>query len=174
MGQVQINNLYNANVYVNGNSFMGKAEEVTLPAIKSKTRDVKALGLISDIELPSGMEKMSCKIKFNAIYPEVIAQMGNPFVAQNIQVRSSLEIWDSGGRETELPVVAYMTVFIKDSLASLNIKQNDNPDQESEFSCTYYRLEVNGIKVIEFDALNNTYFIGDEDLLTNWRANLGQ
>jgi len=174
MGQVQINNLYNANVYAAGNSFLGKAEEVTLPAIKAKVRDVKALGLITDTELISGMEKMTGKIKWNSIYPEVLQQLGSPFVTQQIQMRSSLETWDSSGRTAELPVVAYMDVRFKDSLSAITIKQNDNPDQESEFSCTYMRLEVDGNTVMEFDAMNNVYFIAEEDQLVNWRNNLGQ
>jgi P2 family phage contractile tail tube protein len=174
MGQVQINNLYNANVYAAGNSFMGKAEEVTLPAVKVKTRDVKALGLISDVELPAGIEKMTGKIKWNSIYTEVIQQFADPFTPVDIQIRSSLENWIAGGRQAQLPVVVFLRVLNKDLVSGLNIKQNDNPDQESEFSCQYFRLEVDGVPVIEFDPFNNILFNSDTDLLAKWRANLGQ
>lgn len=173
MAAVNINRITNANVYVAGNSLLGMAEEVTLPAIKAKYADVKVLGLQSDLELPTGLEKMTGKVKWNALYPDVINNFGSPYVSQDIQVKSNLEIWDSSGRTNQVPVTAYMTVRFKDALASINIKSGDNPEQESEFSCTYFRLEIDGQTVIEVDVFNNVYFIGDIDQVINYRNNLG-
>jgi P2 family phage contractile tail tube protein len=70
-------------------------------------------------------------------------------------------------------VVAYLTVLFKDALPALNIKSGDNPDQESEFSCTYMRLEVDGNSVIELDPFNNIYFVADIDQNIQYRNNLG-
>jgi hypothetical protein len=35
MSKISVNKLYNANVYLNGTSFLGRAEEVTLPKVKA-------------------------------------------------------------------------------------------------------------------------------------------
>lgn len=174
MGAVNIKNLYNANVYANGNSLLGMAEEVTLPGVKAKYRDVKVLGLMSDLELPSGLEKMTGKIKWNSLYPDVIDAFAGPFVSQQIQVRSNLESWDSSGKTGDVSIAVFMTVRFKDALSALNIKQADSPDQEAEFSCTYFRLEIDGISYIEVDVFNNVYFVSDQDQFVNYRRSIGQ
>jgi len=174
MAAIQINRLSNANVYSSGNnSLLGKVEEITLPAVKSKNVDVKALGLIMDIELPSGFEKMGGKMKWNAVYPELFTEFGSPFKTKQIQVRANLETYDSSGRTSEKSVVAFLTIRFKDVLPPLGFKMNDNPEQESEFSCSYYRLEIDGVRKLEIDAFANIFFVDDNDELGTYRKNLG-
>lgn len=170
---IEIKRMTNANVYCEGNSLLGKAEEVTLPAIKATTADVNALGLVMKSEVTTGFEKMSGKIKWNALYPDVIKTFGNPFQTRQIQVRSSQEHHDSSGIASRVAVVAYLTVRFKDALPAITFKQGDNPEQESEFSCTAYKLEIDGERIIEFDSLANIFFLGDEDQLATYRSNLG-
>ena len=45
MGKIAINRITNANVYIDGASLLGRAEEVELPQIKAKMSEHKALGL---------------------------------------------------------------------------------------------------------------------------------
>ena len=170
---IQLNRITNANVYSSSGSLLGKVEEITLPSIKAKIVDVKALGLIADVELPSGFEKMTGKAKFNAVYPELLEEFGSPFTTKQVQVRGSLEKWDSSGRTAEIPVVAFLTIRFKDVLPGITLKMNDNPEQESEFSCSYYRLEVDGTRMIELDAFANIFFVKDNDELASYRRNLG-
>jgi P2 family phage contractile tail tube protein len=173
MSGIQINSLLNANVYNNGNSLLGKVDEIQLPAIKAKAVDVKALGMFMATEIPSGFEKMTGKMKWNAVYQDLIKEFGSPYATKQIQVRGNLETWDSSGRSAEVAVVAFLTIRFKDVLPAITLKQNDNPEQESEFSCSQYRLEIDGQKMIEVDSIANVFFVGDEDQLAKYRANLG-
>jgi P2 family phage contractile tail tube protein len=173
MSAISINRITNANVYDNGNSLLGKVEEITLPTVKAKVVAVKALGMIMDVELPSGFEKMDGKMKWNAVYSDLILAFGSIFNTRQIQVRGNLEAYDSSGRTAEISVVAFLTIRFKDAMPGLTMKQNDNPEQESEFTCSYYRLEIDGERMIEVDAFSNIYFVGDEDQLANYRINLG-
>lgn len=173
MSAIVINRMSNANVYSGGNSLLGKVEEVQLPSVKTKNVDVKALGLIMDIELPSGFEKMTGKMKWNAVYPELIAEFGSPFNTKQIQVRGNLESYDTSGKTGEVSVVAYMTIRFKDVLPAITLKMNENPEQESEFSCSYYRLEIDGVRMLEIDAFANIFFVKDKDELALYRINLG-
>lgn len=173
MASININRLTNGNVYGDGLSLLGKVEEITLPALKAKDVAVKALGLQMDIMLPGGFEAMAGKMKLNAVYPEFIAQFSSPYVTKQIQVRCNMETYDSSGRISEVAVVAYLTIRFKDVLPAITIKQNDNPDQESEFNCSYFRLESNGVRIVEIDAFNNMFFIMDRDEWAQYRINLG-
>lgn len=170
---IGINRLLNANLYANGNSLLGRAEEIQLPAIKAKDTDVNVLGLHAAIKLPGGIEAMTGKIKFNAVYPELIRLFSNPYVAQQIQARGNLQTYDSGGLISEKSVVAYLTVRFKDVLPGITLKVNDNPEQESEYNCSYYRLEIDGERMVELDAFTNIFFVADTDVLAQYRINLG-
>lgn len=170
---VQVNRLTNANVYNNGSSLLGKVEEITLPGLKANQVDHKALGMFMGIKLPSGFESMTGKAKWNSVYPDLISEFGNPYNSKQIQVRGSLETWDSSGRIVETPCVAFMTIRFTDVLPPIGLKQNDNPEMESEFTCTYFRLEVDGAALIEVDAFAQLFFIADEDQLVAYRRNLG-
>jgi P2 family phage contractile tail tube protein len=173
MGNININKITNANLYSSGNSFLGKLEEIGLPAIKAKYVEQKTLGMIMGVELPSGFDMMTGKMKFNAVYPELIQEFGSPFQTRQVQVRGNLETYDSTGRIDEQAVVAFLTIRFKDVLPPITLKQNDNPELESEYSATYYRLEIDGIPLIEIDAFANLFFLNGEDELANYRDALG-
>ena len=170
---IVVNRLTNANVYIGGTSFLGRAEEITLPAIKAKYSDHKGLGMIMDVEFPNGFEKMTGKIKWSSLYTDVVDAVGDPFSAVQMQVRANLDIYDASGERSQSSVVCFLTVRFKDSLSSLTIKMNEPSEQESEFSATYYRLEVDGNPLIEIDALSQMFFVNDDDQLAQYRENLG-
>ena len=89
-----------------------------------------------------------------------------------LQVRSSLETYDSNGLVEEVPCVAYLTVQAKNFPAG-NFKQHDNVEATSKLTCTAYKLEINGQEVIDYDALANVYSVDGVDIFANYRANIG-
>ena len=97
MSKIEINKLTNANVYLDGVNLLGRAEEVQLPQIKHKMAEHKALGMVGSAEFFAGIDKMECKIKWNALYPAVLRTCSNPFTAAFIHVRAFLET-DNRGR----------------------------------------------------------------------------
>jgi P2 family phage contractile tail tube protein len=173
MAGILINKITNANIYIAGASFLGRAEEITLPSIKAKFSDHKGLGMIMDVEFPNGFEKMTGKVKWSSLYPDVVQEIGSPFNAVQMQIRADMATYDASGAMSESSVVCFLTVRFKDSLSAFTFKMNEPSEQESEFSATYYRLEVNGIPLVEIDAISQLFFLADEDQLAQYRANLG-
>lgn len=171
MGQITVKRVTNANVYVDGNSLLGKSEEVSLPDVKYKTADHNGLGMIGDVEFFSGIEKMEAKIKWNSFYEDVLLKVANPFVPLSMQIRSSIETYGSAGR-SEKPLVAYITGQSKNFPAG-NFKKHDNVESESTFSVTYYKLVIDGKDIIEIDVLSNIYKVNGVDILAEYRANIG-
>ncbi len=172
MGNISVNKLYNANVYVNGTSFLGRAEEVTLPKVQAKMVEHKALGMFGVIETAAGIEKMEAKIKWTSLYPEVLVEMANPYKAVSIQVRASLETHDSTGRIAQLPVVAFMTVNFK-NFPGVGLKHQDNAEVETDMAVSYYKLQIDGKDYIEVDAFANIWKVEGEDILAKYKANIG-
>lgn len=172
MSKIEINKLTNANVYMNGTNLLGRAEEVQLPQIKHKTAEHKALGMIGSAEFFSGIDKMECKIKWNALYPEVFRACANPFNAAMLQVRASLETYNGTGRVSEVPATAFIIGTFKEFPLG-NIKPHENAEYETTLAVTYAKLVVDGQDIFEIDVLQNIYKVGLIDMLTQFKQNTG-
>ena len=172
MSKIEINKLTNANVYMNGTNLLGRAEEVQLPQIKHKTAEHKALGMIGSAEFFSGIDKMECKIKWNALYTEVFKACANPFNAAMLQVRASLETYNGTGRVSEVPATAFIIGTFKEFPLG-NIKPHENAEYETTLAVTYAKLVVDGQDIFEIDVLQNIYKVGLIDMLTQFKQNTG-
>ena len=172
MAGIQINSLTNANIYIAGDSLLGRAKEIELPEIKQMTADHEALGMVGKVAFSSGVEKMEGKISWNAIYGDVIKTVGDPTAAIDVQVRGNLESHNSGGLASEVPFVAYLKVRFR-SLPAGTFKQHENVELESEFDCYYMKLAIDGEDHIEFDPMSNIYIVGGVDILATYRSNIG-
>lgn len=172
MSKIQINRLTNANVYMDGNNLLGRAEEINLPQIKHKMSEHKALGMIGSAEFFSGIDKLECKIKWNSLYPEVLRKAANPFKSVQIQARASLETYNSQGKIQEISAVAYLSGTFKEFPLG-NIKAGDNAEYETTMSVNYAKLTAGGENLFEIDILENIYKVDGEDILKDFRNNIG-
>lgn len=170
--KIAINKLINANLYVDGNSLLGRAEEITLPAIKWKMAEHKALGMIGTLNTPTVLEKLEGKIKWSAYYEDVLKKALNPWSLVQLQVRASLEGWGQMGRESQKPVVVMMTVGLQE-LPLGNIKQGDNVEVESTYNCNYIKMTVDGQDIVEIDIMAGIYEVNGQDLMAEYRTNIG-
>lgn len=169
---IAIKKLTNANVYLDGNSLLGKAEEISLPDLSGKMTEHKALGMVGTTEFWSGLDKMEAKIKWNSLYPDVMRKTANPMKAYQLQVRASLNNYDSTGKTGEDAVVCFLTGTFKKHPGG-NFKQHDNVEMENTLNVTYMKLEVAGSVIYEVDVLANIFRVDGNDLLATYRANLG-
>lgn len=172
MSKIKINRLTNANVYMDGNNLLGRAEEIQLPQIKHKMADHKALGMAGSAEFFAGIDKLECKIKWNALYPEVLKKAANPFLAVQIQARASLETYNNMGRLAEVPAVAYVSGTFKEFPLG-NLKPQENAEYETTMSVNYAKLVVDGDEIFEIDVLENIYKVDGVDVLSTYRINIG-
>lgn len=169
---VDIRKLTNANVYFDGQNWLGKVEEVNLPEVATKQIEHKAIGMHGTVEIPTGFDKMEVKMKWSSILPDAMKKVGNAFEAFNFQVRSSLEEYQAGTRTGEASVVAFFRGRSK-NLPNADFKQHENVDAETNFAVDYYKLEIGGETIFEIDVTNNIYKVDGVDLLATYRANLG-
>ena len=172
MSKIQLNRVTNANIYVDGNCLLGKAEEIKLPDITTVMSEHKALGMVSKIELPSGFEKMEGEIKWNSFYRDVWLKMNNPYSMVQLQVRSNVETYGAMGRMQQQPLVTFLSVMFKKNPMG-TFKQNDNAEFSSSFACYYIKQQLAGEDMLELDVLANIYKVGGVDQLDIYRNNIG-
>lgn len=94
---MQINAIFNANIYVNGNSLLGQASEIKLPDVEISQDEYKGLGLAGTIKLPSGVEALEGEITWNSFYENVFATVYHPFKAVQLMVRADIQKHDAQG-----------------------------------------------------------------------------
>jgi P2 family phage contractile tail tube protein len=169
---IEIKQITNANVYIDGNSFLGKTEEIKLPDVTTTMVEHKALGLMGKFEIPSGLDKLEATIKWNSLYADVLKKAANPSKAVQLQCRASQETYTGGGRTEEVPVVAFIAGTFK-KFPMGGFKQHENVEAETAISVTYLRLNVAGVDILEIDVLANIYKVDGEDLMADYRSNIG-
>lgn len=162
----------NANVYIDGTSYMGKAREVQLPEIKQKMNENKALGMFGTKKLPAGLEALESRIKWASWLPEVMKKAANPYKPVDIMVRGNYETYSSAGIATEQPAICYMKATFQ-NIPLGTIQQNENVEVETQLAVDYLKLVVNGVELFEVDIDNNIYIVDGVDLLRQFRQNLG-
>lgn len=171
-GKIQINSITNANIYVNGNSLLGRAEEIKLPDITAMMSERKALGMVGKIELPTGFDKLEGEIKWNSLYEDAAVVTANPFAAVQLQCRSSIETYGSQGRVDEASMVTYLTVMFKKNPLG-TFKQHDPAEFATGFSAIYLKQVINGREIIELDYMANIFRVDGNDMLATYRSNIG-
>ncbi|AOZ50886.1 phage major tail tube protein [Chromobacterium vaccinii] len=171
-GKIEINRITNANIYINGNSLLGRAEEIKLPDVSAIMQEHKALGMVGKIELPAGFEKLEGEIKWNSLYKDVAKIIANPFQAVQLQARSSIETYGSQGRLQQVSLVTFLTVMFKKNPLG-TFKQHENADFSSAFTATYVKQVVDGEDILELDYMANIFRVGGSDMLELYRQNIG-
>lgn len=173
MAGVNAHRITNANVYLDGQDFFAKAEEVDLGSVKAVMSDFQGLGMVGLIELPDGIDKLEGKIVWNSLYQEAGRKLASPFKAVQLQVRSNVQVFNNGGLVDEVPLVTLLTITPKEYQLG-SFKPREATKFETPFAATYVRQLLNGEEVLMLDYMANIFRVGGVDQLAKYRRNIGQ
>lgn len=171
MAGIQVSRVTNAALYLDGSSLLGRAESIELPKVAFDMGESKPLGLVGAFETADEIAKMEAKIKWHSLHSDVLTKV-NPLKAVQLQVRASIAEHGSQGRTGEVGFMGMMTGTFRE-FPGMTFKAGDAAMPESELAITYYRAEIDGTELIEYDALANILKINGTDVLADRRANLG-
>lgn len=168
-----IHNVPNANVYVDGVNWLGKAETSRLPIIKRKMGTHKGLGQVGEVHISEGgFEKMEAEFGFTSIDAVVARSVADPERVVMVQVRASIEVTEGGGLARRLPMV----VTLRGTWSEYDLgemKQHEGAKQKAKLLCNYVKQVIDGETVLEYDAIANIYVVNGEDKLAVLRRHLG-
>lgn len=167
---ISVNKLNNCNVYVNGNSLLGRVEEFDVPELVYKMAEHKALGMFGSFEVPTGLDKMEARLKWSSIYQDILGSVSKPFTAVQLQIRGNIQNFGSAGVNSNTRAVVTMTAMPK-KLPGQKYKQHDNVELETTFSVTRVKCEVGNQVLYEIDVMANIFNIDGEDQLVDFRNN---
>jgi P2 family phage contractile tail tube protein len=154
------------NSYINGNSYAGRADTVTLPALALTTEDHRAGGMDAPIKLELGMEAMTASIVLSDYAPEIIGLIG---VAETPLVfRGAVQ---SQGKNAE-PVVINMRGMLSQAEFS-EWAPGTKSTKTLTFELSYFRFRQNDVELAEIDIINMVRTIGGVDQLASLRNAIG-
>ncbi|WP_373100793.1 MULTISPECIES: phage major tail tube protein [Pasteurellaceae] len=168
-----INQIVNANVYIDGNSLLGKAKEFKLPDIEFEFIEHKGLGLHGTVKLPAGLNAMEGEVIWDSFYPEVRAKVYNPYKNVQLMARSNLQVFDSRGLVAEEPLVTIMNVAFNKTTGG-SFKNKEATEHSDMFQIMSIKQLLGGKEILHVDVLANIYRVNGQDVLQKYRTNIGQ
>lgn len=169
---LQINKVYDCNVYVNDTSRHGTASEVTCPEVNYTMNDYNALGMIGTAKFFNGIEGMESTIKWTYPDNECLQAFANPLKAIEVMVRSNKAVYDNQENTDNQAVVILMRGFPTKHQGGTFAPKAD-VEVESTLAVNYYKLEVDGVEILEIDTIANIFKIDGNDIWSEVRNNLG-
>lgn len=170
---IAINQIVNGNVYINGNSQMGRLNEAKIPDIEFESIEHKGLGLHGVIKLPAGTNAIEAELTWDSFYPEVRAVLLNPYKYTQLQIRSNLQVFNSQGLAAEEPMVTIMNVSAG-KIGGTGHKNKENAEFADSLNVHSIKQTVAGRELLFIDVLANIYRVNGVDVLAKFRTNIGQ
>lgn len=161
------NILKNFNLYIDGRSYAGNADEVQLPALNIVGEDYRAGGMDAPVELDMGMEKLEATFtlsKFDADVDKLFASPG--YI--NLTFRGAVESLDG--------VVKAAVVKLRGKIHGI---ETGAATAGAKAAKTYrvplvaYSYELDGVAIHDIDVLNMKRIIGGVDRLAAQRKAIG-
>lgn len=170
---MSVQTITDANVYLENDDLIGKAEKITIPDIEPTMEAMAGLGLISEYEVPTGLKKMVLKLVWKSFYPSALKHRLDFFTAVDVQIRGSLETYDQTGRVSEEAAVINATVqFSKTALGSIE-RAKPISGMEDEMQVTRIELKTGNTTHLKYDLFARIYEVNGVDKFAQKRTNQG-
>lgn len=156
--------LKNFNVYVDGRGYAGRVEEITLPKLTIKTEEFLGAGMAAPVEIDMGMEKLEMDLTFAEYDTELFKLFGLTNGSETaFTIRGAIQ----GAGNTE-SVVINVRGFFKE-LNCDTWKPAEKAALKCSIACTYYKLSIAGVELIEIDPINMVRNVNGSDQLSAFR-----
>lgn len=158
------------NVFNNGLSFQGVAEEVELPKLTMKGEDFRTGGMLGEVTANMGLEKLEMTHKYAGIVPELFKGFATETLdSELIRFAGSYQRDDTG----EISAVEIMMRGRHTEVEGGNAKAGEKGETSIKTALTYYKLVVDGKELIEIDLINTVFKVEGKDRYAQHRAAVG-
>ena len=159
-------------VFINGDSYLGLATELTTPKLTIETEDYQGAGMMGSVAVDLGFDAgaLEMELTLGGLALELLGLWGTP-TADGIQFRfaGSYQCEDTG---EAIPLeIQTRGRFIEHDPGSA--KQGDDTSHKYTLKNTYCKITANSKEIVEVDVLNMIYTVNGVDLMEKHRANIG-
>lgn len=162
--------LKNFNVFVDSVNWVGVAATVTLPKLTKKTDGHRGAGMIGEVDMSLGWEKMEAEVTYTGFDTKIYHQLGRCGIS-DLPIRF-VAIYESQDTCATQGVEVYMRGFAKE-LDGGDTTPGEKGETKMAYGLSYYRLEKDGVVEVELDFVNGIERFGDSDLAQQLKQLLG-
>lgn len=164
--------LKNLNLFNDGNSYLGVAKSVTLPALARKMESYRGGGMNGPVKADLGFSDDGIQFEWKTGGIDLISlrQFGTVNASAVALRFSGPYQQDDTGEVSNVEVVVrgrHETIEMGDA------QPGEDTEHSMTTTCTYYKLTVDGEEVIEIDLLNFVEKVNGVDMLEKHRAAMG-
>ncbi|MBI2306104.1 MAG: phage major tail tube protein [Rhodocyclales bacterium] len=164
------NALKNFNVFNEGRSFMGKAEELKLPKLARKMEKFRGGGMDGEVSVDVGQEPLEIEHIYGGFEPELFKQYGITKAA-GVMLRFA-----GAYQQDDTAAVQAVEIVVRGRHQEIDAgdAKGGNPGKTTVKSpLTYYKLTVDNKEVIEIDLLAFVFKVDGKDMLEAQRKAIG-
>lgn len=154
------------NLYVDGDSYAGRADSITPPAMAFMMEEHRAGGMDAPVELELGMEVMRATLVISDYSPRLISLIGRPEVP--IVARGAVQ---AQGANAESVVINMRGMFANTEFSEW--RPGTKSTKTVTASLSYFRYRQADVEYVEIDIINMVRRVGGVDQLASQRAAIG-
>ena len=150
--------LINFKVYEEGEQFIGVAD-IDLPEYENMTETVSGAGIMGELDTPTvgHYGALSVTLNWRSIVKDLI-YLSTP-KTHKLDIRGAVQSIDSAtGEIVKKQVRVYLWCLPKKTSAG-KMEKASPTDSSNELSVIYYKLSIDGEKMLEIDILNEICYI---------------
>ena len=145
------------NTFLDGVSYLGVIESVTLPKLTRKLENYRGGGMSGSAPVDLGLDDAIWSL-FGAVGTGTLLRFAGSYQRD-----------DTG----ETVAVEVETRFKVKEVDNGESKQGEDTSSKLSLVCTYYKLTMNGKELVEIDVLNMIEKVNGVDRLDQHRRNIG-
>ena len=160
------------NTFLDGVSYLGVIESVTLPKLTRKLENYRGGGMSGSAPVDFGLDDdaLTMEISLGGFSDDAIWSLyGAVGTGTLLRYAGSYQRDDTG----ETVAVEVETRFKVKEVDNGESKQGEDTSSKLSLVCTYYRLTMNGKELVEIDVLNMIEKVNGVDRLDQHRRNIG-
>lgn len=143
--------LVDMNAFVDGEGFVGRANELKPPKVTKKMSEVFNGGMAAPVKVAHGYEALQAELSFQDPPKKLLKLMeNNQLNGVPVRLLGTYHNPNSQGGTFNYEVVLTGTMQEMDPGA---FKRGEQPTNKYIFSASYYRVDIEGETVIEIDAM---------------------
>lgn len=162
--------LKNFNVFSDGESFLGQAKTITLPELKRVMESWRGGGMSGPVKIDLGQDEIQLK----AVYGGLMIQALRQYAAVR---HDAVQLRFAGAyQRDDTGAVDAVEVVIRgrhEGLEFGDAEAGSDTEHTVTTTCSYFKLMVNNLTVIELDLVNGIEIVGGVDRLEQVRQIIG-
>lgn len=159
--------LKNFNVFNDGQSYIGQVKELALPKLSHKFEDYRGGGMLGEVPIDLGLEKLEMEATYGGMVVGVLRQMGL------VRHDGALLRFNGAYQDDQSGAVTAAELITRGRHQELdpgNAQAGSDTEWKVKSALSYLKWTIGGRVEVEVDLVNCIYIVGGIDRMAEIRA----